>query len=201
MLRGEDGTLELSGAGQTYSTPTTHNQVGGLDRVLTNRQACCLFSQAADAGAADWLVALVALGGQPASRMARPVCRWRRPQSTRVGRRSHTASRNQVISESGTPASGCEHLQRRVAQHALYPLWICLPPKGAFRGGHERHRRRGGRAGCVSCSTILLGPDPMQAGARDLGSSSPRWTSRHGGYHVVEEAGRRRAAAREKYDF
>ena len=40
-------------------------------------------------------------------------------------------SRNQAVSEPGTPAGGWEHLQRRVAQHALCLLWICLPPKGA----------------------------------------------------------------------
>ena len=143
--------------------------------------------------------------GQPASRVARPLCRWRRPQSTRVRRWWHTASRNQAISEPGTPAGGCEHLQRRVAQHALCPLWICLPPKGASAADMNGID---GAAGvpdaCLVAPSVLLRQDPMQAGARDPRWSSPRWTSRHGGYHihkVVEGAGRRRAAARGEIRF
>ncbi len=36
-----------------HTTSAAYHEVGGEDKVLTRRQACCLFSQAAEAGAAD----------------------------------------------------------------------------------------------------------------------------------------------------
>jgi hypothetical protein len=59
------------------------------------------------------------------------VCRWCRP---RVARWWHIGSCNQAILRPGHPPAAASICGGEVAQHVLYPLSTCRPPKGGSSG-------------------------------------------------------------------